>query len=204
MKSGAGLALGVVGLLEIGYLAAAGLVALASFHDAPGRLIEAHREGRVLEDVGYHAANLASVLVVAGWLLAILLGVDRRLPGEVFAGPTGRGVGLVLAGAGFALGVWARVSLGTAFAPTAAVPPDERIVDAGPYEHLRHPFYVGLLLALAGGVLVLSSLATLICLVALLPLVRAIAVLEERHLAEEVGRAYEDYRARVPRWLPRL
>lgn len=190
--------------LEIGYLAAAGLVALASFHDAPARLIEAHREGRVFDDAGYHAANVVSVLVVLAWLAAVLLGLDRPLPGGPLGGTPWRALGLGLAGAGFALGVWARVSLGSAFAPTAAVPPDERIVDIGPYEHLRHPFYVGLLLSLAGGVLVLDSVATLACLIALVPLVRAIAVLEERHLREEVGRAYEDYRARVPRWFPRL
>lgn len=194
----------MVDALRVGYAVAAGLVALAAFHDAPGRLRRAHEEGRVLEGVGYHAANAASILLVAAWLTVLVLGWDRSLPWALPARALLRWCGFGVALAGFGLAAWARRALGSAFVPTAAVPADERIVDVGPYAHVRHPFYVGLVLALAGGVLALDSLATLVCLVAMVLLVRAIAVREERHLVEEIGVAYEDYTARVPRWLPRL
>lgn len=194
----------VVGPVEIAYLAGAALVALVAFRDAPARMLEAYREDRVLDDAVYHAANAGSVLVVSAWLVAVLTGLDRPLSATVAPVSRLAWPGLVLAAGGFALALWARTSLGAAFAPAAVVPADERVVDAGPYGHVRHPFYVGLTAALAGGVLALDSWATLASLVLLWPLVRAVAVLEEAHLADELGAVYEDYRARVPRWVPRL
>lgn len=178
----------------------AGLVA---FHDAPLRWLQAHREGRVRQDVVYHVVNAVSILIAVAWLAALGTGVDRRLPVRVGPGePLGwLGLGLGLSGIGLAL--WARFAMGSAFAPTASLPPDERVVEEGPFAHLRHPFYAGMLIALAGGALVLDSLATLACLVALLPLVEILARREEAHLEEALGEAYRDYRERVPRWLPR-
>lgn len=193
----------VVDAFGLAYLVGALLVVLGSFHDAPQRAWRAYREGRMLQDPGYHVANAVSILVVISWILSVMAGIDQRVLPDYVPGPLARQLGLLVALVGFLVALWARRSLGAAFAPTAAVPADERIVDAGPYAHVRHPFYVGLMIALAGGVLVLDSLATLACLAALAPLVRAVAVKEESHLVEEVGEAYEAYRARVPRWLPR-
>lgn len=185
------------------YGAAALVLALVAFHDAPLRWLRAQREGRVLEDPRYHAANAVSILVVAAWLAALLTGVDRPLPAELGSRPWVRGLGLGLGLAGFALALWARLALGPSFAPTAAVPPEGRVVEAGPFAHVRHPFYVGMLSAMAGGGLVLDSQATLAALLALLPLVAVLARREEAHLVAELGEAYRAYRERVPRWLPR-
>lgn len=185
------------------YGLAALALALAAFHDAPLRWVRAHREGRVLEDRAYHAVNAVSILVVAAWLAALLAGLDHPLPGELGSRAAIRGLGLAIGLAGFGLALWARLAMGRAFAPTAAVPPEEQVVEEGPFARVRHPFYLGMLLALAGGALVLDSLATLACLAALIPLVEVLARHEETHLADELGEAYRAYRERVPRWLPR-
>lgn len=189
--------------LEITYLVFAASTGALAFRDAPQRLLAAHREGRVIEDGAYHAVNGASVVVMLAWLGAIVMGWDASLLGGAQLPVGVRVAGLALAGLGFALGGWARVALGQAFTPTAAVPDDQRVVTRGPYAHARHPFYAGLMLALLGGVLALDSRATLAVLVVLAPLVRVIAVKEEAHLAEALGEAYEAYRDRVPRWVPR-
>lgn len=194
----------VADAITIAYVATAAIVAVLAFRDAPQRLLAAHRAGRVLDAVLYHVVNAASVVVVATWLVLVAFGWDNHL---VPGGPISqgiRGLGLAVGVAGFALGAWARISLGRAFAPTAAVPVDEHIVDAGPYAHVRHPFYVGLMLALASGVLALDRRVTLATWIVLAPLVRTIAVLEEQHLATTLGKAYRAYQARVPRWAPRL
>lgn len=177
--------------------------ALVAFHDAPLRWLAARREGRVRQDVLYHVVNTVSILIAVAWLAALATGVDRRVPGPAGPGePLGwLGLGLGLSGIGLAL--WARFAMGSAFAPTASLPPDERVVEEGPFGHVRHPFYAGMMIALAGGVLVLDSLVTLACLLALLPLVEILARREEVHLEQALGQTYRDYRERVPRWLPR-
>jgi len=77
------------------------------------------------------------------------------------------------------------------------------VVEAGPFAHVRHPFYVGLLVALIAGSIALDSTTTLIVAIAMVPLVGTIARLEEAHLVDSLGEAYESYRERVPAWLPR-
>ncbi len=190
-------------LLTMAYGLAALLLAVAAFHDAPVRWLRARREGRVVEDPVYHAVNAVSILVVVAWLAVLLVGLDRSvmgpLAGEGGLRVLGTGVGLL----GFSLAAWARVAMAGAFAPTLARPPADRLIVQGPFAHLRHPFYAGLMLALAGGVLVLDSLATLVCLLVVLPMVASLARREETMLAETIGEPYETYRQRVPRWLPR-
>lgn len=192
----------MVDAISLAYLAAAAAMAVLAFRDAPQKLLAAHREDRVTERWVYHAVNAASVLVILAWILGLYLAWDAPLIAGTILSTGARILGLALALAGFAIGAWARVALGRAFAPTAATPPEDQIIRRGPYRHVRHPFYVGLMLALAGGALVLDSRLTAVVTLAMVPLVRAIAVLEEQHLVQTVGRAYERYMARVPRWVP--
>jgi protein-S-isoprenylcysteine O-methyltransferase Ste14 len=193
----------VVDALAAIYGIAAFLLVMVAFRDAPVRWLAARREERVIEDRLYHAVNAISILVIAAWVAVVLTGFDRSLPAGLGAQRWARGLGLGLGLAGFGLASWARVAIGKAFAPTAAVPPDRRIVDEGPFGHVRHPFYLGMLVAMAGGVLVLDSQATLVAWLALVPLVDVLARWEEAFLVEELGPTYSDYREHVPRWLPR-
>jgi protein-S-isoprenylcysteine O-methyltransferase Ste14 len=70
------------------------------------------------------------------------------------------------------------------------------------YSQMRHPLYVGWTIAfwatptMTAGHLVLAALLTGYMLVAV--------VFEERDLVSHFGRAYEDYRRRVPMFVPRL
>lgn len=193
----------MVDALSLVYGVAAVLLVMVAFRDAPVRWLEARREERVLEDRLYHIVNAASIVVIAAWLAAVLTGFDRALPAEPAARQWVRAFGLALGLVGFGVALWARVAIGKAFAPTAAVPPDRRIVEKGPFAYVRHPFYLGMMVAMAGGVMVLDSQATLVAWVVLLPLVDTLARWEEAFLVEELGAAYSDYRARVPRWIPR-
>lgn len=192
----------MVGWIELVYIAGAVSTGALAFRDAPQRLLRAYREGRVLDDPVYHVANGVSVLVVAAWIASVLAGWDAPLTGSGGIPWAVKIAGLGLASIGFGIAIAARIALGGAFAPTAAIPGDGRVVEAGPYRYVRHPFYAGLMLALAGGVLALDSRATLAALAALAPLVHAVAVREEAQLVEALGEAYERYLERVPRWVP--
>jgi protein-S-isoprenylcysteine O-methyltransferase Ste14 len=88
-------------------------------------------------------------------LAAILLSAPRWLPRAL----TGRflpegnlflalGVALLAAGLGFA--VWARRHLGRNWSSQVVVKEDHALIQSGPYRHLRHPIYTGILLAFLG------------------------------------------------------
>jgi protein-S-isoprenylcysteine O-methyltransferase Ste14 len=71
-----------------------------------------------------------------------------------------------------------------------------RVVDAGPYAHVRHPMYVGLIVLVFGMSLVLGSwLALVPALIAAVALARRIQ-LEERVLTADLD-GYADYTTRV-------
>lgn len=149
--------------------------------------------------------RLASIAV--GWFgLAVVLW--RPLPwrpsGIVRAAlaPTG----LVLLVTGMAAAVAGRLALGTMYRPSSTVglrlAPQARLVTDGPYAVIRHPMYVGLMLASVGGLLLYRTW-TALWLVVQLPVLVVRAAREEEALAAEFGAAWEAYRDRVPGWLPR-
>jgi protein-S-isoprenylcysteine O-methyltransferase Ste14 len=77
------------------------------------------------------------------------------------------------------------------------------VVSDGPYRWVRHPSYVGLLVALAGLGLMLTDWASLAVAV-LLPLATLVwrIRVEERALRDGLGAAYGDYAAGRKRLLP--
>lgn len=115
-------------------------------------------------------------------------------------------VGGVLVAAGLGLVVWTvllfvKVGHGT-LAPWS---PTSKLVVRGPYRYVRNPMITGVATILAGQALFFRSWAILIEL-AVFVLVNAIyfPLVEEPGLRRRFGQDYEEYRARVPRWLPRV
>jgi protein-S-isoprenylcysteine O-methyltransferase Ste14 len=115
-------------------------------------------------------------------------------------------IGLALFVAGVALRGWAIVTLGRCYShrvrtPEAMVQEGQGLISHGPYRHLRHPAYSGMLLAHVGvAVLFLNVFVVLALCLALLPaLVRRIRV-EEAHLFGLPG--YADFAAARARIAP--
>jgi protein-S-isoprenylcysteine O-methyltransferase Ste14 len=89
------------------------------------------------------------------------------------------------------------------FSPADEFTKDDQLVFSGLHAYIRHPIYAGLLLIFLGYTLVqpvLSSMVHLGMLVAYLPIG---IYLEEKKLIARFGRAYIDYRKRVPSLIPR-
>jgi protein-S-isoprenylcysteine O-methyltransferase Ste14 len=81
----------------------------------------------------------------------------------------------------------------------------KRLVIQGPYQYTRNPMYVALLAALLGWILLYLSIGLLLYTLAVAAAVSLFVIrYEEPHLQREFGADYDNYRARVPRWLPRL
>jgi protein-S-isoprenylcysteine O-methyltransferase Ste14 len=87
----------------------------------------------------------------------------------------------------------------------APVAPTDRLVVGGAFRYVRNPGYLAVLALVAGQGLWFGSPAVLAYAAALAVAFHLFVVLyEEPTLARRYGAEYEDFRARVPRWLPRL
>jgi protein-S-isoprenylcysteine O-methyltransferase Ste14 len=144
-------------------------------------------------------------VLLPGTVAVVLPAFLVRLAGANVQPVTGiLGAGLVAAG--LALVVWTvtlfvKVGRGT----LAPWDPTSRLVVRGPYRYVRNPMITGVGAILAGQALFFRSWAIAIELV-LFALVNAIyfPLIEEPGLSRRFGAEYEEYRARVPRWLPRV
>ena len=143
-------------------------------------------------------------------LLAALLFL---LPGHVWgvlATPfiarswTGYGIGVALVALGLGYAVQARRHLGANWSAAVTLKQKHALVQSGPYRHVRHPIYTGMLLAFVGSALALAEwrgvLAVLVAAGALLVKLRR----EERWMLERFGDDYAKYRKTSWALLPGL
>ena len=80
--------------------------------------------------------------------------------------------------------------------------PTEALVEAGPYRLSRNPIYDGFALIHAGVGLLTGAAWALVSLVPAVAVIRfGVIDREERYLRRRLGRPYEEYAARVRRWL---
>jgi protein-S-isoprenylcysteine O-methyltransferase Ste14 len=83
--------------------------------------------------------------------------------------------------------------------------PTERLVVSGLYEHVRNPMYIAVVASVVGQALllwrpVLGGYAVVLAAVMWL----FVRLYEEPTLRRQFGTAYDEYRAAVPAWCPRL
>jgi protein-S-isoprenylcysteine O-methyltransferase Ste14 len=137
----------------------------------------------------------------------LLLGlVAMLLLHLVFSGPRVIAGPWRLAGAGLAVvGTWLAVRadavfkrLGTEIRPFR---PSALVVTEDLYRHSRHPMYLGFILVL-GGISVLAGTVLPILTAVMMAIVFTLRFVlpEERHMEEQFGDAYREYRARVRMW----
>ncbi|MDQ3810133.1 MAG: isoprenylcysteine carboxylmethyltransferase family protein [Chloroflexota bacterium] len=102
---------------------------------------------------------------------------------------------------GTAFTIWSLATLGRCF---GLLPEVRGLVVRGPYEVVRHPVYLGELIASLGILMARPDALIAAILVAFGLLQYWRALLEERVLSAAYPREYEAYRKRVPRLLPGL
>lgn len=107
---------------------------------------------------------------------------------------------------GVSLGVWRRRYLNQRMlAGINELEGDARtLLTQGPYALVRHPRYVEVAVLTFAYAAFANHVGSWIVALLTLPALHAVVLLEERELAERFGNAWEEYRARVPRYLPRL
>ena len=116
-------------------------------------------------------------------------------------------LGALLLFPGLALYLWARLILGKMYYVSSSMGAqlyaDHRLVTHGPFAFVRHPMYLGVILASVGGLLIYRTWTLLFITVSFLGLVLR-ARREEQALAAEFGEQWDDYCHRVPGWVPRF
>lgn len=151
------------------------------------------------------AKTLVFTVLVPGTVAGVVPAYLRG--GVAIASPspwrTAAGAAVLLAGAAiYAWCAWDFATTGRG-TPSPTDPP-RALVRRGLYRWSRNPMYVGVLLAIAGQGIWSASLATLEYAAALAVAFHLRVVLfEEPALRRSFGAAYDDYLARVPRWLGR-
>lgn len=108
-------------------------------------------------------------------------------------------IGLFCAAGSLAMIFWADRWLSRHFARDES---SRTLMTDGPYRFVRHPRYVSIALAKLASPLLLGSVLAWITLPVWLALVLHRIPLEEAHLRNAFGRAYDDYASRTPRLFP--
>ena len=147
-------------------------------------------------------------------MLGILLAVWVGVGSAIFLGFAGFGSlgtwtmaaqisGLALLAAGIVVRSLAIAQLGAFHAPVVAIQAEHRVVDTGLYRHVRHPSYLGALIALLGFGLGRGSWrsAAVVLGAPFCAYVYRMQV-EERALLAALGDEYSIYRERTARLIP--
>ena len=113
---------------------------------------------------------------------------------------------LLPAGVGLGLAVWT-VGLFMKFGNGTPAPwdPPKKLVIRGPYRHVRNPMITGALLILLAEALLFQSWPLSVWMaVFFIGNTVYFRFIEEKGLEKRFGDDYRKYKARVPRWIPRL
>jgi protein-S-isoprenylcysteine O-methyltransferase Ste14 len=112
-------------------------------------------------------------------------------------------LGLALAGAGVSFAMWARWHLGRNWSAIVSIREDHELIRTGPYRAVRHPIYTGMLLAVAGTVLIVGEFRALLALAIVLGSFYLKARKEEYWLAQEFGESFEAHAKSTGMFVPR-
>ena len=135
----------------------------------------------------------------------LLLPIGRAVvPSAVIGGGVSLfALGVSIGWLGLLLRWWSFVSLGRYFTVVVKTSADQPVVARGPYRVLRHPSYTGLLLAFAGGGLMLGNWVGTVGAVGLVLIALVYRLrIEERALSAALGNRYREFAACRARLIP--
>lgn len=113
-----------------------------------------------------------------------------------------RYLGLGLFAGGFVMMNWAAASLGRQFSVQVTLQADHQLVTGGPYRHLRHPRYLGIIVFNAGLALIFHSWLALILTGALTVVLLWRIHDEEAFMQQAFGARWETYASQSWRLVP--
>lgn len=151
------------------------------------------------------ASYLPMSVVAVGFLYKIWKPLPLRLPAPLRLALSL--VGALLYFPGLALFLWGRRTMGEMYDLSSGLGvqlyADHKLVTTGPFALVRHPLYLGGIVAELGALLIFRNWAML--LIALnAPALMTRARREEVALADEFGEEWSEYKQRTPMLVPRV
>jgi protein-S-isoprenylcysteine O-methyltransferase Ste14 len=111
-------------------------------------------------------------------------------------------IGFVLLIAGLGVRLQATRTLGKYFAPTVRVLPEHKLIKSGIYKHIRHPIYLGSMLAFFSVTLIFHSLYGFIVTALAIPFILHKIRVEEKMFIEKFGNEYREYIKKSKKLIP--
>jgi protein-S-isoprenylcysteine O-methyltransferase Ste14 len=146
---------------------------------------------------------------LAGARVALLVVIVCLVQGlGLWSHPAKAGLALVAAGLalfalGLALAIWARLYIGRNWGMPMTRKQEPELVTSGPYRHVRHPIYSGIILAMLGTALA-TTLYGLIAVGVLAAYFIFSATREEAYLAEQFPGTFPAYKHATKMLIPFL
>lgn len=110
--------------------------------------------------------------------------------------------GAVLTCLGIGFAIWARYHIGRYWSSTVSLRADHQLIRTGPYAHIRHPIYTGILLAILGTGLAVGRYRAIVAFAIMLAGFAWKASREEALLKGEFGPAFEEHKRATGFFLP--
>jgi len=110
--------------------------------------------------------------------------------------------GWLLLPLGFAIRTQSRRTLDKHFSPVVRILPDHKLITHGIYKHVRHPGYLGELLAYFSFPLLFHSLYGFFIMIFIIALILYRIKIEEQALIDKFGNYYRDYKRKTKKLIP--
>jgi protein-S-isoprenylcysteine O-methyltransferase Ste14 len=143
------------------------------------------------------AVVVAFSILFGPWLRDTALG-HRFIPNT----PLVEYLGIALVWIGVGIAIWARYHLGEYWSARITIKVGHKVIDTGPYAHVRHPIYSGVLLGLIGTALAVGKWRAVVAFFLILIVYIIKARTEEKLLTGQLGDAYQEYKMRMGMLIP--
>jgi protein-S-isoprenylcysteine O-methyltransferase Ste14 len=112
--------------------------------------------------------------------------------------------GLSVFGVGLSFAIAAQYTLGRFYSSTLVTREEHRLVTHGPYRLVRHPIYLGVLIAIMGAPIYAPSMYGFLVMSLLVPIFLGRIKMEEDMLVEHFGDEYREYQKTTKKLIPFL
>lgn len=162
--------------------------------------------GRYQEDrksgVERHRVDLVLIQIFTFAIIILAPFSDGHSFGVLNLGIQARWLGFILLAPGFVLMQVAEKTLDRQFSVEVTLQKDHKLIQAGPYQYIRHPRYLGILSCFLGISLIFRSLLAVILVIALAAVFVWRMFAEEALMRQEFGEEWEAYRKKSWRIIP--
>ena len=158
------------------------------------------------EEESLASRYLVVLVEVAAYMLVFNHSTEIGFLGQRFIPRTLTGalLGVLLTWLGIGLAIWARYHLAEYWSARVTIKEDHQLIRTGPYAHLRHPIYSGLVLATIGTALVIGKWRCVVGFVLALIGYCIKARKEEEMLTQQFGDAFREHQKHAGFLIPRF